>query len=67
MTDSDAPQKPRALSYTEMMNSGRQRLEVDTAENDVESKERDPELEGKGEEHLQKSDSPTDSFGSLGG
>ncbi|RPF80871.1 hypothetical protein [Synechococcus sp. CC9616] len=50
MTD---PDKPRALSYTEMMNGGRQRLDQEAHHRELDLRDRVEELERK-VEHLEK-------------
>jgi len=47
------PGKPRALSYTEMMNGGRQRLDQESHHRELDLQDRVEELERK-VEHLEK-------------
>lgn len=47
------PDKPRALSYTEMMNGGRQRLDHDVHRRELDLQDRVAELERR-VKHLEK-------------
>ena len=53
MPNSDMPEKPRALSYTEMMNEGRQTRSDENEQKDRTLEQRVEELERK-VEHLQR-------------
>ncbi|MBC8169044.1 MAG: hypothetical protein ACJ0GY_07215 [Synechococcus sp.] len=67
MTEPNQPQKPRALTYTEMMNGGQQQMDDVTHQQEVNLQRRKDVLE-RSVEHLEQSfKSEADRIGGVSG